>query len=104
MPVLIEKLAEKNKVHDVARKALTDYWRASSIDVERCIRKAGFLNDRDEVREQTLRFLCTLQETEPKFVVRGLLFDIVSALKDSSPKVQEACIQSLVILHRSVGE
>ncbi|KAK7208031.1 clasp N terminal-domain-containing protein [Myxozyma melibiosi] len=101
VPVLLEKLPERNKIHDVASKALMDYWRASSIDVERCLRISGFLNDRSEVREQTLIFLCTLQETEPKFIVRGLLFDIVSALKDSDPKVQETCRESILTLYRN---
>ncbi|KAK9477967.1 clasp N terminal-domain-containing protein [Lipomyces japonicus] len=103
VPVLIEKLAEPSKVHDIARKALTDYWRATSLDVERCIRKAGFLNEHDLVREQTLRFLCSLQATETKFVFRTLLFDIVSALRDSSERVQHACKECIIELHRSAS-
>ncbi|KAK9453202.1 clasp N terminal-domain-containing protein [Dipodascopsis uninucleata] len=101
VPVLIEKLAEHNKIHDIARKALADYWRATSLDVERCLRKYGFLSDRAKVREQTLRFLCTLQASEVKFTIRTLLFDVVSALRDVNRDVQEACKSCLIELYKS---
>ncbi|KAK9451051.1 clasp N terminal-domain-containing protein [Limtongia smithiae] len=106
VPVLIEKLADGNcKVHDIARKALTDYWRAAPLDVERCLRKHGFLNDEEVVRERVLEFLCTLQEAERKlFSVRTMLFDVVATLKDASPDVRETCKTSLVELYQSASQ
>jgi hypothetical protein len=104
VPVLIEKLAENSKVHDISRKALTDYWRATSLDVERCLRKAGFLNDSCIVREQTLKFLCSLQAAEPKFSPRTLLFDIVSTLRDPVESVRTACKDCVVVLYKCVLE
>ncbi|KAJ8101179.1 clasp N terminal-domain-containing protein [Lipomyces tetrasporus] len=101
VPVLIEKLADNSKVHDIARKALTDYWRATSLDVERCLRKAGFLNDSDSVREQTLAFLCSLQTAEPKFSPRTLLFDIVSTLRDPAESVRNACKDCVADLYKN---
>ncbi|KAK9365850.1 clasp N terminal-domain-containing protein [Lipomyces kononenkoae] len=99
VPVLIEKLADNTKVNDISRKALTDYWRAASLDVERCLRKAGFLNDSDIVRQQTLRFLCSLQAAEPKFSPRTLLFDIVSTLRDPVESVRSAGKDCIVTLY-----
>ncbi|KAK9468522.1 clasp N terminal-domain-containing protein [Lipomyces arxii] len=101
VPVLIEKLVDTNKVHDIARKALTDYWRATSLDVERCLRRSGFLNDSDRVRAETLGFLCSLQLLEPKFSPRTLLFDIVSSLRDTSEIVQRACKTCILDLYKT---
>ncbi|KAK9389283.1 clasp N terminal-domain-containing protein [Lipomyces mesembrius] len=103
VPVLIEKLAENSKVHDISRKALTDYWRATSLEVERCLRKAGFLNESFIVREQTLKFLCSLQAAEPKFSPRTLLFDIVSTLRDPVESVRSAGKDCVVDLYKNAA-
>ncbi|KAK9239743.1 clasp N terminal-domain-containing protein [Lipomyces kononenkoae] len=101
VPVLIEKLADNSKVNDISRKALTDYWRATSLDVERCLRKAGFLNDSDIVRKQTLAFLCSLQAAEPKFSPKTLIFDIVSTLRDPMESVRSAGKDCIVALYKN---
>ncbi|KAK9462363.1 clasp N terminal-domain-containing protein [Lipomyces oligophaga] len=101
VPVLLENLAGEEKVHDMARKALLDYWRSATFEIERNIRSIGLVHPRPQVRGEIVRFIVSLSHAEADFSVRTVLFETIALLNDSDPIVQNTTVECVVELHRN---
>jgi CLIP-associating protein 1/2 len=57
-PILMEKLGDpKEKLREQAAQAFTDFWMASSIEVEHHILEGGLVNKSSKTKERSLAWL-----------------------------------------------
>ena len=53
LPVLVDRLGDvKDRYRELAMNSLVEFWKASSVDVEKTIKEFGFGNKSWRIREQ----------------------------------------------------
>ena len=55
LPVLVDRLGDvKDRYRELAMNSLVEFWKASSVDVEKTIKEVGFGNKSWRIREQVI--------------------------------------------------